>query len=70
MTASIVGKVVNMTLSRTSAMPHWSTWLSDWVRDDDTKVQVTTETFPADLGAEEEIEEDHAIEAINQAIQQ
>lgn len=49
MTSSIVGKVVNMTLSQTNAMPHWSIWLSDWVRDDGAKVQVKSiETLPED----------------------
>jgi hypothetical protein len=49
MTSSIVGKVVNMTLSRTSAMPTWSTWLDDWVRDDGAKVQVRRiQTLPED----------------------
>lgn len=63
MTSSIVGKVVNMTLSRTNAMPTWSTWLDDWGRDDGAKVQVRRiQTLPEDReGADEdgiETEED------------
>jgi CRP-like cAMP-binding protein len=40
LTAAVVGKVVNMTVSRTSAVPTWSTWLNDWSRKDGAKVQI------------------------------
>lgn len=44
-----------MTLSRTNAMPHWSTWLSDWVRDDGAEIQVVQEAqgVPTENGSSE-----------------
>jgi len=40
LTAAVVGKVVNMTVSRTNAVPTWSTWLDDWTRRDGARVEV------------------------------
>ena len=40
MTSSIVGKVVNLTLSLKVGMPTWSTWFADRIRDDGAKLQV------------------------------
>eukprot|EP00529_Nitzschia_sp_RCC80_P023703 CAMPEP_0113504176 /NCGR_PEP_ID=MMETSP0014_2-20120614/34576_1 /TAXON_ID=2857 /ORGANISM="Nitzschia sp." /LENGTH=457 /DNA_ID=CAMNT_0000399269 /DNA_START=187 /DNA_END=1556 /DNA_ORIENTATION=- /assembly_acc=CAM_ASM_000159 len=34
MTSAITAKVVNLTLNRATHLPTWSTWLSDWTRDD------------------------------------
>ena len=60
MTSAIVGKVVNMTVSRTNAMPNWSTWLSDWSREDGAKVDVRgVDPLAADQKiAEEETSDD------------
>jgi hypothetical protein len=66
MTNAIVGKVVNMTISRTSAIPTWSTWLGDWVREDGAKVQVQRiQTMPEEFvdtsrGKETDMEPDFA----------
>jgi CRP-like cAMP-binding protein len=41
MTSALVGKVVNLSVSRTqSGIPNWSTWLSDWNNNYGAKVQV------------------------------
>lgn len=41
MTTALVGKVVNLTISRSSAgLPNWSAWLADWKRNDGASVQV------------------------------
>ena len=39
MTSAVVGKVVNMTISR-SKLPQWTAWLRDWTRDDGAKVEL------------------------------
>jgi CRP-like cAMP-binding protein len=45
MTAAIVGKVINFTISRTNAakLPTWSTWLDDWKSSGAQVVQVQVE---------------------------
>jgi CRP-like cAMP-binding protein len=41
MTSALVGKVVNLTISRSNnTLPNWSTWLSEWSRNDGTRVEV------------------------------
>lgn len=59
---------MNMTLSRTNAMPTWSTWLDDWVRDDGAKVQVRRiQTLPEDReegSGEDRIEEEKSLEQL------
>lgn len=41
MTSALVGKVVNLSVSRThSGIPNWSLWLSDWKNNYGAKVQV------------------------------
>jgi CRP-like cAMP-binding protein len=41
MTSALVGKVVNMTVSRsTNQLPSWTKWLSDWKYSDGARVQV------------------------------
>ena len=41
MTSALVGKVVNLTISRSNnRLPNWSTWLADWSRNDGAKVEV------------------------------
>ena len=40
MTSALVGKVINLTISRSSKLPNWSTWLSDWTRSDGAQVNV------------------------------
>ncbi len=68
MTNAIVGKVVNMTISRTSAIPTWSTWLVDWFRDDGARVQVQRiQTMPEEIvdtsqGKETDLEPDLALQ--------
>lgn len=49
MTAAIVGKVINFTVSRTTVLPNWSTWLDDWKHNAGAKVKV-----------EEQVEEQEA----------
>ena len=39
MTSAVVGKVVNMTISR-AKLPQWTAWLRDWTRDDGATVQL------------------------------
>jgi CRP-like cAMP-binding protein len=47
MTSALVGKVVNLTVSRTQqGLPHWSTWLSDWGSNDGAKVSLRSESQP------------------------
>lgn len=49
MTSAITAKVVNLTLSRASHLPTWSTWLGDWTRDDGATVQLKRiQTVPED----------------------
>mmetsp|Transcript_20664 Transcript_20664/g.42174 ORF Transcript_20664/g.42174 Transcript_20664/m.42174 type:complete len:469 (+) Transcript_20664:374-1780(+) len=44
MTAAIVGKVVNLTVSRSvGTLPTWSTWLDDWKHSGGAKVNVASE---------------------------
>ena len=42
MTTALVGKVINMTVSRSTTMqlPSWTKWLSDWTHSDGARVQV------------------------------
>jgi CRP-like cAMP-binding protein len=40
MTSALVGKVVNLTISRSNKLPNWSTWLSDWQRNDGATIQL------------------------------
>ena len=40
LTSAIVGKVVNFTVSRTKALPTWSSWLDDWKYSAGADVQV------------------------------
>lgn len=41
MTSALVGKVVNLTVSRADGLPNsWSGWLADWKHNDGAKVQV------------------------------
>jgi hypothetical protein len=41
LSSALVGKVVNMTISRTNqGLPNWSTWLADWKNNDGAQVQV------------------------------
>ena len=41
MTSALVGKVVNLTISRsTNKLPNWTTWLSDWQRSDGATIQL------------------------------
>ena len=58
MTSALVGKVVNMTVSRTNAMPTWSTWLSDWTREDGAKVDVQRIDETGEQNLQEETDED------------
>jgi CRP-like cAMP-binding protein len=45
MTAAIVGKVINLTVSRSErTLPTWSTWLDDWKQGDKTRVNVVQES--------------------------
>ena len=53
MTNALVRKVVNMTMSRTNALPTWSTWLSDWKREDGAKVNVDRVGMPAEMHQKE-----------------
>ncbi len=47
MTSALVGKVVNLTISRTQkGMPRWSSWLSDWTSNDGAKVSLRTDSQP------------------------
>jgi hypothetical protein len=39
MTSAVVGKVMNMTISKAQT-PTWSVWLSDWTRDDGAVIKV------------------------------
>ena len=56
-TASIVSKVVNFTVSKTSALPTWSTWLDDWKYNAGASVNVKTDE---DEDSEEELDDlDH-----------
>ena len=46
MTNAVVGKVVNMTISR-AKVPQWTAWLADWQRDDGATVELRRiETMP------------------------
>jgi CRP-like cAMP-binding protein len=40
MTSALVGKVVNLTISRSNKLPNWSTWLSHWQRNDGATIQL------------------------------
>jgi hypothetical protein len=52
MTNAVVGKVVNMTISR-AKVPQWTAWLGDWTREDGATVEIRRiETMPPD-GPEE-----------------
>jgi len=43
MTAAIVGKVINLTVSRSErTLPTWSTWLDDWKQTDGSRVNVVS----------------------------
>jgi len=43
MTAAIVGKVINLTVSRSvGTLPTWSTWLDDWKHSDAARVNVVS----------------------------
>mmetsp|Transcript_13368 Transcript_13368/g.24007 ORF Transcript_13368/g.24007 Transcript_13368/m.24007 type:complete len:137 (+) Transcript_13368:3-413(+) len=39
MTNAVVGKVVNMTVSR-AKVPQWTAWLGDWTREDGAQVEL------------------------------
>jgi CRP-like cAMP-binding protein len=47
MTAAIVGKVINFTVSRTTTTPTWSTWLDDWTHNAGAQVRVNNFVTPA-----------------------
>ena len=57
MTTALVGKVVNLTVSRSaSGLPNWSAWLSDWKRMDGASVQVKgIHKLPEDNASNREI---------------
>jgi hypothetical protein len=59
MTSAVVGKVVNMTVSRNRALPKWSTWLTDWSREDGAQVNVER----IDMLTEEATEKEESTEA-------
>uniref|UniRef100_A0A7R9ZPB4 Cyclic nucleotide-binding domain-containing protein n=1 Tax=Craspedostauros australis TaxID=1486917 RepID=A0A7R9ZPB4_9STRA len=50
MTSALVGKVVNMTISRSSkVLPNWSSWLADWRSSDGLTVRLhSVEGLPED----------------------
>jgi CRP-like cAMP-binding protein len=54
MTSALVGKVVNLTISRTNkGLPNWSAWLSDWKHSDGASVNVRNVLqLPEDLQLE------------------
>jgi CRP-like cAMP-binding protein len=56
MTSALVGKVVNLTVSRIQRdAPRWTTWLSDWKHNDGARVQVSSlQKMPEDKGSEAE----------------
>jgi len=53
MTSAIVSKVINFTISKTTQLPTWSTWLDDWRYNAGASVNVK-----ADMEEEEEEEEE------------
>ena len=54
MTSAITAKVVNLTLNRATHLPTWSTWLSDWTRDDGASVKLRRiQTLPEDSGGDD-----------------
>ena len=53
MTAAIVGKVINFTVSRSARMPTWSTWLDDWRHNAGAQVQVSTYAPPPEEPSDE-----------------
>lgn len=46
MTAAIVGKVINFTVSKSSALPTWSTWLDDWKHNAGARISVQQRPTP------------------------
>jgi hypothetical protein len=54
MTAAIVGKVINFTVSRSKAAQTWGTWLSDWKHSAGAQVNIGDEGKPAEELAHEE----------------
>lgn len=48
MTSALVGKVVNLTISRTyhQGTPRWVNWLSDWRTNDGAKINLRSESTP------------------------
>jgi hypothetical protein len=68
MANAIVGKVVNMTVGRTKEIPTWSTWLSDWARDDGAEIHVQgiqtmlEETDDNEFDEKLELEPDHILQ--------
>jgi CRP-like cAMP-binding protein len=56
MTTALVGKVINMTVSRSTTMqlPSWTNWLSDWKYSDGARVQVQeTQKLPEECDLQE-----------------
>jgi len=53
MTSAIVGKVIDFTVSRSSARPTWQTWLDNW-RDSRTSLPVVTTLIGRDDGRDKE----------------
>jgi CRP-like cAMP-binding protein len=49
MTTAITAKVVNLTLNRATHLPTWTTWLSDWTREDGASIRLRRiQTLPED----------------------
>ena len=63
MTSALVGKVVNLTISRTTrGLPNWSAWLSDWRRNDGASVTVKNmQRLPEDLGQAKSAEDSNKL---------
>jgi hypothetical protein len=58
MTAAIVAKVINFTVSRSSAKTTWATWLDDWKYNAGAQVQ-TLAAIPTPIVASIEATESH-----------
>jgi CRP-like cAMP-binding protein len=56
MTSALVGKVVNLTVSRSQkGLPRWTTWMSEWKHNDGAKVQLRSiQKLPEDKAQETE----------------
>ena len=67
MTAAIVGKVINLTVSRSvGSLPTWSTWLDDWKGTDAARVNVVSSE---DRGAAFTVERQETIASVKNANQ-